>query len=82
MIFVDTGAWFAASVPADIDHSAAARFLADNTESLLTTDFVVDEVLTLLRARGEAAKALAVGKYLLGRCSAAFRIRTGALRIV
>jgi predicted nucleic acid-binding protein len=58
MIFVDTGAWFAAAVPSDPDHPAASRWLAGNAEPLLTTDYVVDETLTLLRTRGERTRAL------------------------
>jgi predicted nucleic acid-binding protein len=66
MIFVDTGAWFAAVVPTDPDHLAASRWLAGNTEPLLTTDYVVDETLTLLRARGERARALLIGEGFFG----------------
>ena len=62
MIFVDTGAWFAAAVPTDPDHAAASRWLAGNTESLLTTNYIVDETLTLLRARGERTRALLLGE--------------------
>ena len=58
MIFVDTGAWFAAAVPSDPNHPAASRWLAGNNEPLLTTDYVVAETLTLLRARGEITRAL------------------------
>lgn len=53
MIFVDTGAWFASLIPVDPDHAAASAWLAQNREALLTTDYVVDETLTLLRARSE-----------------------------
>ncbi len=53
MIFVGTGAWFASIVPSDPDHQEAVRWLNGNDEPLLTTDYVVDEVLTLLRARRE-----------------------------
>jgi uncharacterized protein len=66
MIFVDTGAWFAAAVPSDPDHSAASQWLAGNTEPLLTTDYVVDETLTLLRARGERTRALLLGERFFG----------------
>jgi predicted nucleic acid-binding protein len=62
MIFVDTGAWFAAVVPTDPDHPAASRWLAGNTQPLLTTDYVIDETLTLLRARGEKTRALLIGE--------------------
>jgi len=64
MIFVDTGAWFAAAVPTDPKHAAASSWLAANTEPLLTTDYIVDETLTLLRARGERRRALLVGEQL------------------
>lgn len=66
MVFVDTGAWFAAVVPSDPNHPAAARWLADNAEPLLTTDYVVDETLTLLRARGERTRALRLGEEFFG----------------
>ena len=36
MIFVDTGAWFAALVPDDSCHPAAADFLRANDEPLAT----------------------------------------------
>jgi predicted nucleic acid-binding protein len=62
MIFVDTSAWFAAVVPTDSDHPHAARWLAANSEQLLTTDYVVDETLTLLRARGERQRARVLGE--------------------
>ena len=62
MIFVDTGAWFAAVVPADSDHLAASAWLANNAEPLVTTDYVVDETLTLLRARGERRRSLLLGE--------------------
>jgi hypothetical protein len=54
VIFVDTGAWFAAFVPKDADHSAARAWLAGNEAPLLTTDYVLDELLTLLRMRGKS----------------------------
>ncbi len=62
MIFVDTGAWFAAAVPSDPNHPAASSWLSSNTEPLLTTNYVVDETLTLLRARGEKTRALLLGE--------------------
>ncbi len=61
MTFVDTGAWFALLVPKDPDHAAAAAWMAVNTDPLLTTDYVIDETLTLLRVRGERRKAVAYG---------------------
>jgi uncharacterized protein len=65
LIFVDTSAWFAASVPDDQDHAAAASWLAKNQEPLVTTDYVLDELLTLLKARGERQRIRHVGQELL-----------------
>ena len=61
MIFVDTGAWYASLVPTDPDHARAAEWLAANRSPLLTTDYVIDETLTLLRVRGERKRALLLG---------------------
>jgi uncharacterized protein len=61
MIFVDTGAWFASLIPTDPDHGRAVQWLSENQSPLLTTDYVVDETLTLLRVRGERKRALLLG---------------------
>jgi predicted nucleic acid-binding protein len=66
MIFADTGALFAAFVPNDPDHDAADAWLAANREPLLTTDYIVDELLTLLKMRREFQRALHLGPKLLG----------------
>ena len=62
MVFVDTSAWFAAIVPSDPNHASAAHWLAANAEVLITTDYIVDETLTLLRARGERQRTRLLGK--------------------
>jgi predicted nucleic acid-binding protein len=62
VIFVDTGAWFASVVPSDPDHAAAVLWVSQNHEPLLTTDYVVDETLTLLQRRGEKARARSLGE--------------------
>lgn len=61
MVFVDTSAWFAAVVPSDPNHAQAANWLATNTDVLFTTDYIIDETLTVLRARGEHQRAKALG---------------------
>ena len=61
MIFVDTGAWYASLVPTDPNNKTAAQWLAANRSPLITTDYVVDETLTLLRSRGERKRALVLG---------------------
>jgi predicted nucleic acid-binding protein len=62
MIFVDTGAWYASLVPTDPDHRRAMTWLAANDSLLLTTDYIIDETLTLLRVRGERKRALHLGE--------------------
>ncbi len=68
MIFVDTGAWFALVVPTDPDHHAAVAWFGSNRELVCTSEYVVDETLTLLRARGEPTRSLALGRlFFAGR---------------
>jgi predicted nucleic acid-binding protein len=63
VIFVDTGAWFAALVPSDKDHLSASAWLERNRrKKLFTTDYIVDETLTLLRCRGEEERARSLGR--------------------
>ena len=64
MIFVDTGAWFATFVPWDADHQQATDWFRRNHEPLVTTDYVIDETLTLLRSRGERARGLVLAEDL------------------
>lgn len=51
MLFVDTGAWYALVDKNDPDHKEAASFMKNNKIPLLTTNFVFDETVTLLRSR-------------------------------
>ena len=62
MIFVDAGAWFARTVPSDRNHVVIREWMRQNKERLITTDYIVDETLTLLRQRGERRRALALGE--------------------
>ena len=62
MVFVDTSAWFAAVVPSDPNHPLAANWLDTNSDVLITSDYILDETLTLLRARGERQRAKLLGK--------------------
>src|SRR5438105_3729116 len=63
MVLVDTSAWFAIVVNSDRDHDAARGWFAHNHATLLTTDYIVDETLTLL-ARGEGTRAKELGEKL------------------
>ena len=62
MIFVDTSAWFASFVPDDDHYQVASDWFDNNAQPLLTTDYVVDEILTLLKARGQLPVALSLGQ--------------------
>ena len=70
-VFVDTGAWFAAAVPWDANHAAAIAWFAKNPLPLVTTDYIIDETLTLLRARDENRRAIAFGaRFFAGEVAA------------
>lgn len=62
MIFVDSGGWFASVATDDEDHKRAKLWLETTGNPLFATNYIVDETLTLLRARGENQKALEVGE--------------------
>jgi predicted nucleic acid-binding protein len=64
VIFVDSSAWFARFTPKDRNHSAATRFQAQTREKFVTSDYIIDEVLTLLKVRGNVGRATRVGKAL------------------
>lgn len=54
-IFVDTSGFYALLVRSDDKHLAAQRILRDarrRKRAFLTTDYVLDETATLLKARG------------------------------
>jgi predicted nucleic acid-binding protein len=57
-IFVDTSAWFALSCHQDHDHPAIRDLFAMNRLPLLTTDYILDETITLLQARLNHAYAV------------------------
>lgn len=61
MIFVDTGPWFASTFPRDLRYQFTREWLLKNQDRLVTTDWIVDETLTLLRARGAGKAAVEVG---------------------
>ena len=82
MIFVDTGAWFAAAVRDDPDHGAAMRWLGRNREPLITMDYVLAETATLIRMRDKSARghrlAVRVASSILRQDSAILQNITGA----
>jgi predicted nucleic acid-binding protein len=64
MIFVDTGAWFARFVPDDPDHVRVTAWFANNLDLLVTSDYCVDETLTLLAVRKRPKLAIEAGRLL------------------
>jgi len=62
MIFIDTSAWYAVEVEDDVNHKAACKFIAQITSGKhgagITTDYILDETLTLLRSRRGLDSAL------------------------
>jgi predicted nucleic acid-binding protein len=63
-VFVDTGAWFAYFVRRDPDHRAATEWMRRNRQPLETTDYILDELLTLLKMRENYRVAVAAGEAL------------------
>ncbi len=52
MVFVDTSVWYAAFVENAAYHVACKSLLIEHSASLVTTDYILDEVVTLLVGRG------------------------------
>lgn len=78
MIFVDTSAWFALMVRSDPNHAVALGWMSGNREPLLTSDYVVDETLTLLRARRQPGAALTLGRQFFAESIATVHHLTAA----
>jgi predicted nucleic acid-binding protein len=61
LIFLDTSAWYAIEVEDDVNHEAACKFLSKIASGKhgisVTTDYILDETLTLLRSRRSLSSA-------------------------
>jgi predicted nucleic acid-binding protein len=61
LIFVDTSAWYAIEVEDDLNHEKACAFLSKIASGKygvsITTDYILDETLTLLRSRTDLNSA-------------------------
>ena len=62
MIFVDISVWFARFVPKGLNHIRTTTWLDENSEVLTTSDYCVDEVLTLLSVRERPSLAVEAGR--------------------
>jgi hypothetical protein len=65
LIFIDTGVWFSLLVAKDPNHQKTAKWFDTLHEQVVTSDYVVDETLTLLLMRGERAKAIEFGNLVI-----------------
>jgi len=66
--FVDTSGWCAIYVRSDYYHSQAVAFwqkIASTTGTLYTSDYIMDETLTLLRMRVGHSAAVDFGRLVL-----------------
>lgn len=70
MIFVDTSLWFAAHVVEDLNYIRADALLTNPSDRLVTTDYVIDELLTLLLMRGHRPVAQMLGPLLFSESMA------------
>lgn len=75
-ILVDTSAWFARFVADDPEHARVATWFAENDKPLITTDYCVDEVLTLLIARKRPLLAVEAGRLLFDESVAQLPVLT------
>ena len=50
-VFVDTGAWYALTDRKDPDHAAVTEAFREHRDRLLTSNYILDETLTLVRFR-------------------------------
>lgn len=67
-VFADTGAWCALYDRSDVHHARASAFLHELNKQkaqLITSDYVLDESLTLLRFRVGHREAVDLGKWVL-----------------
>lgn len=64
-LFVDTSAWYAYVNHSDPDHGVVKRALESFAGTLVTSNFVFDETITLVRYRLNHRIALRVGEFLL-----------------
>jgi hypothetical protein len=61
-ISVDTSAWYAGIFARDPEHLRVVGSIRAAVAPLVTTDFVIDQTLTLLRARGHRSIAATFGR--------------------
>ena len=63
-IFVDTSAWYATVDKSDRDHRAAVAKIQNLDRPLLTSNYIFDETLTLIKTRLGSSLAVQFGEKL------------------
>jgi len=63
-IFVDTSAWYATVDKSDRDHTAAVTKIQNLDRPLVTSNYILDEILTLLKTRLGPSIAIQFGQKL------------------
>jgi len=63
-VFVDTSAWYALVDKDDSDHTAAVNSARNLTRPLITTNYIFDETLTLIKAKLGPRIAINFGRKL------------------
>ena len=71
MILVDTSVWYELFDKDSQKHETISDWYRRNQEPLLTTDLIIVETVTLLRARGRNDKSLLAGQALFAGALAA-----------
>ena len=64
-VFVDTSGWFAYANRRDPDHKAIRDAIREHDGRLVTSNYVLDEIVTLARYRLGHAPATKIGRVLL-----------------
>jgi predicted nucleic acid-binding protein len=62
-VFVDTGFWYAFANEKDVNHARALRLL-DEPRRLVTTNYILDETITLTLIRSGYRQAVTLGEVL------------------
>lgn len=76
-IFVDTSAWCAYFDRSDSEHSKVTEYLNQTAFPLITSNYIIDETLTLVRNRIGHSYARKIGKqFFAGKIAQIVRITT------
>ena len=66
-IFTDTSAWYAYIDKSDTEHAAAVKLVKNLDRPLITSNYIFDEVLTLVKLRIGYHVAINLGQKLWGQ---------------